>query len=86
VGPEGVEHHADAHTGLGACRQGLGELGTDAAAPVDEREEVDGVLSLLDRAEHGGKNLVAVAQDVDAVALRGRYTDDAFKGTPKTHR
>ena len=33
--------------------------------------------------EHRGKDLVAVAEDVDAVALGGRNSDDAFDVPPQ---
>ena len=44
----------------------------DLALPVDEGQEVDRVLGVVDRVEHRREDLVAVAQDVDAVALGRR--------------
>ena len=38
--------------------------------------------ALVDRLEHGGEDLVAVAQHVDAVALGGGHADDALRGAP----
>ena len=41
---------------------------------------------LVDRLEHRREDLVAVAQDVDAVALGRGYADDAFDGAPRRRR
>ena len=69
-----------------ACREPARELGADLAAPVDEREEVDGVLGFGDRVEHRREDLVTVAQDVDAVALGCGNADDAFERSAQSRR
>ena len=58
-----------------ALGERLGERRPDLATPVDERQEVDRVLSLGDGSEHRREDLVAVAEDLDEVALR--------RGTPR---
>ena len=58
----------------------LGQLGTDRPLPVDERQEVDGGGSGGDGLEHGREDAVAVAQDVDGVALGGRHAEQALEG------
>ena len=42
------------------------------------------LLARLDRVEHRGKDLVAVAQNVDAVAFGRGDADDAFDGPPNS--
>ena len=57
----------------------LREPRSDLALPVDEGEEVDGVLGRLDRLEHRGEDLVTVAEDVDAIALGRGHADDPLE-------
>ena len=49
--------------------------------PVDIRHQVDGVFRAANRGEHLRKDLVAVAEDIDLVALCGRDTDERFQVT-----
>ena len=58
----------------------------DVALPVDEGEEVDRVLGGLDRVEHGGEDLVAVAKHVDPVALGRGDAEDPLERTPVVER
>ena len=59
-------------------RRAVCELGADLSLPIDEGEEIDGRLRRLDRVQHRREDLVAVAQDVDAIALGRGNADDAF--------
>src|SRR5579871_5768110 len=78
--PEPVEKDTYPNTLPGTVGQEMGELGADAAAPVDVGEEVDGVAGMPDGIEERWEDLVAVAEDVDAVAFRRRDTEHAFEG------
>ena len=81
----GVEQDPHPHTVPGALGERVRELAADAPFPVDEREEVDRVVGLLDRVEHRGKDLVAVAQHVDAVAFGRGNADHAFDRRGRRH-
>src|SRR6185369_16166771 len=59
-------------TGLGGER--VGEAASDLARPVDVRLNRDRRLRATDLAQHDGIELVAVVQDVDAVAGEDRDT------------
>ena len=76
----GVEQHPHADARLGPVAQVAAELLADLAGPVDEGEEVDRVLGLVDGLEHRREDLLAVAQDPHAVALRGRDAEHPLEG------
>lgn len=68
----------DADARPGAFGQGVREALADAAGPVDEGLEGDGVACGGDGLEHGGEDLVAVAVGGDLVAgFDGRAEDGA---------
>ena len=66
---EAVDHHAHPHAGLRPLGQGVGERLRDRPAPPRVGQQVDRSRRLPDRVEHRGEDLVAVAQDVDLVAV-----------------
>jgi hypothetical protein len=78
-GADGVEDHANPHAGRGPVGEEAGQLGTDRSLPVDEGQEVDRGRGLLDGLEHGREDPVAVAEDVDPVALGGRHPEQPLE-------
>ena len=78
-----VEQDAHAHTGFRLLGEHLGQMGPDLTPPVDEREEVDRVLGLLDRIEHGREDLATVAERVDSVAFGDRYAEHSLEDPPR---
>lgn len=58
----------DADAVAGAVGEGVGELLADVTFPVDEGFEGDGAACGTNGGEHGGEDLVAVAEGGDAVA------------------
>ena len=74
-----VQEDANPHARSRALGERLGEPRSDLATPVDERQEVDRVLSLGDGFEHRREDLVAVAEDLDEVALRRGNAEDPFE-------
>ena len=63
-----VQHHVDLDAGSRALGEGVGVLGADVAGPVDVGLEGDGLLRRANAFDHGGEDLVAVLQILDAVA------------------
>jgi hypothetical protein len=68
----GVQQDVDLDPGGGPFAQGVGELRRDGAGPVHVGGEVDRLLGLLDRLQHGREDLGAVAEHGDPVALAQR--------------
>ena len=77
--PERVEQDSHADPCPRPGTQPSGQLLADLALPIDEGQEVDGALGGVDGLEHRREDLVAVAQDLDAVAFRGRCSQDALE-------
>ena len=65
--PPAVEQEPDADARASALRQCFGESRADLALPVDESQEVDRVTGARDRIQHHREDLIAVAQDLDAL-------------------
>src|SRR5450759_1344396 len=63
---ENESHHHATPGGIGKRRR---ELSRHRPRPIDVRGEVDGRLALADRGEHRRKDLVAVLEHLDLVAL-----------------
>jgi hypothetical protein len=82
VGTPRVQQDADPHAVRRARGQAAPQLVADLAGPVDERQEVDRVLSGVDGLEHRREDLVTVAEDVDAVAFGGGDAEHALQGPP----
>ena len=78
--PQASSSTPDADPRLGPVAQVAAELLADLAGPVDEGEEVDRVLGLVDGLEHRREDLVPVAEDLHAVALRGRDPEHPLEG------
>ena len=64
-----VEQHMHLHARPGALGQRVGKLPADRFGPVDVGLEGDRSLRLPDRLQHGRKDLVAVEQHLDRVAV-----------------
>jgi hypothetical protein len=75
----GIQEHADPNARQRPLGQRLGEARADLASPVDEGQEVDRVLRPGDGLEHRREDLVAVAEDVDAVPLGRRDPEDPLE-------
>ncbi len=84
-GADGIQHDVDFHAGPRPFRQRLGEGAADFAIPVDVELEVDRSLRAADRGQHGRKDLHAVAQHVDAVAVRDGRAGERVHGLQKSH-
>ena len=68
-GADRIQQDVDLDAGGGAFGERLGELRRDGAGPVDVGGEVDRLRGVLDRFQHGGEDLAAVAEHRDPVAL-----------------
>jgi hypothetical protein len=78
-----VEQHVDLDPGARAFGQRIGEFLADRAGPVDIGFEIDRLLGFADRLQHGGKDLVAVQQDVDLVAFDDRRPQQHAERAPE---
>ena len=63
-----IENDADIEACAGFGGEGIGEAFSDGPAPVDEGFEKDGVLRGINRVEHGGEDLISVAEEPDGAA------------------
>ena len=84
AGADGVEQ--DPHPTPPTCRVSkfLGKGDGDVARPVHERDEVDRPCGISDRGEHRREDLVAVAQDLDLVAERGRNAEETVQSVDRS--
>src|SRR6185437_12419473 len=78
---EGVDEDPHPQPCPGPLTQRVCELLSGPALPVHKGHEVDSVLCLSDRFEHGREDLVAVAEDRDRVAFSEVDSDQALQGT-----
>jgi hypothetical protein len=69
LGSFAVEHEPYHDAALGGIGERLRELSRHGPRPIHVRREVNGRLALADRGEHRRKNLVAVLEHLDLVAV-----------------
>ncbi len=66
-----IQKHVDAHAGSAALGQRGRHLAGDGAVLVEKIGERDRGLRAADRGEHCGEDLIAVQQDLGAIAVDG---------------
>jgi hypothetical protein len=70
VAAQPIEEHMDLDPGLGAFCERVGKFPADRSRPVDIAFESNGMLRTADRGQHGREDFVAVAQDLEPVAVQ----------------
>jgi hypothetical protein len=73
---DGVEQDVDLDPRSGSFAHRVGDLAGHLAVPVDVRQEVHRLLGAGDRLDERGEDLVAVDEDLGAVARRDRRARD----------